>query len=293
MDTVLRYRDRHISSADIAFIASLIAQHPQAKRRALSIKLCEAWNWMQPNGALRDGVCRSLLLLLHRAGHITLPPSQSPNRRVPAKRVVAPADIEVDSEPVCGPLAALGPVEIHQVRRTPDEVLVESLLARHHYLGYKQPVGEHLKHLVVARGRPIACFAWSSAPLHLEARDQYIGWSHAARRHHLHLVAYQSRFLILPWVRVPHLASHLLGRMSRLLSASWEKVYAHPIVWTMTFVDPSRYRGTCYRAANWTYLGMTSGRGNNAPTKRTTVPPKQVFGYPLVRDFRRRLCEGG
>jgi hypothetical protein len=293
MDTVLRYRGREVSSADVAFIASLIAEHPQAKRKKLSVMLCQAWNWVQPNGALRDGVCRSLLLTLHRAGHIMLPPSQCPKRRAPARRRrVAPAEIEVPSDPVCAPLGAIGPVEIRQVRRTPEEALVEGLLARHHYLGYQQPVGEHLKYLVVARSRPVACFCWSSAPLHLDARDRYIGWSHTARRTNLRLVAYQSRFLILPWVRVPHLASHLLGRMSRQLSADWERMYAHPIYWAMTFVDPSRYRGTCYRAANWTYLGMTSGRGHNAPTKRKTVPPKQVFGYPLVRDFRRRLCEG-
>ena len=155
MDTVLRYRGREVSSADVAFIASLIAEHPQAKRKKLSVMLCQAWNWVQPNGALRDGVCRSLLLTLHRAGHIMLPPSQCPKRRAPARRRrVAPAEIEVPSDPVCAPLGAIGPVEIRQVRRTPEEGLVEGLLARHHYLGYQQPVGEHLKYLVVAGADP-------------------------------------------------------------------------------------------------------------------------------------------
>jgi len=187
-------------------------------------------------------------------------------------------------------LSEFGPIDLRQVRRTPDEPLVHSLVEQHHYLGYTQPVGEHLKYLVVAQGRPIACFCWSSAPRHLGPRDHHIGWSLAARRANIRFVAYQSRFLILPWARVPHLASHLLGRMSRQLSVDWEEVYAHPIYFTETFVDPSRGRGTCYRAANWTSLGMTTGRGKNAPTWEPNRPLKQVFGYALIKDFRRRLC---
>jgi hypothetical protein len=154
-------------------------------------------------------------------------------------------------------------------------------------------VGERLKYLVTARGQPVACFFWSSAPLRLDHRDEYIGWSKAARQANLRLVAYQSRFLILPWVRVPHLASHLLGRMSRQLSADWECVYAHPIHFVQTFVDPALYRGTCYRAANWTYLGMTTGRGNNARKQEQNRSLKQVYGYALVKNFRQRLCAVG
>jgi hypothetical protein len=146
-----------------------------------------------------------------------------------------------------------------------------------------------LKYLVRAGGRPIGCFCWSSAPRHLGLRDRYIGWSASARKANIRFVAYQTRFLILPWVRVPHLASHLLGRMSRQLSSDWEKVYAHPIYFTETFVEPERFRGTCYRAANWVELGLTQGRGNNAPTRLATRPLKQLFVLPLVRDFRARL----
>jgi hypothetical protein len=175
------------------------------------------------------------------------------------------------------------------VRRTPDEALVEQLVAQHHYRGYTRPVGEHLKYLVRAGGRPIACFCWSSAPRHLGLRDRHIGWSPSARRANIRFIAYQTRFLILPWVRVPHLASHLLGRMSRQLSSDWEAIYAHPIYFTETFVEPTRFRGTCYRAANWVELGLTSGRGNNAPTQQATRPLKQLFVYPLVKDFRARL----
>ena len=198
--------------------------------------------------------------------------------------------VEVFAVPLKGRLSELSSIQIRQVRRTGDEALVDSLIAQHHYLGYARPVGEHLKYLVTADGWPIGCFCWSSAPRHLGPRDRYIGWSAVARKANVRYVAYQSRFLILPWVRVPHLASHLLGRMSRQLSADWQKLYAHPIYFTETFVDPQRYRGTCYRAANWTYLGMTTGRGKDAPTKRPNRPLKQLYGYPLVKDFRRRLC---
>jgi hypothetical protein len=292
MDVVLRYRGRAVTGADVAFIASLIAHHPDASRRALSRKLCEAWHWVQPNGAPCDLVCRGLMLALHRAGHIVLPPTRMAPANPLAQRR-APTPVQLPEVALTAPLREIGPVTIQQVRRTPAEGLVVGLIEQYHYLHYVQPVGEHLKYLVTASGRPIACFAWSSAPLHLSPRDRHLGWSPAARQKNLRLVAYQSRFLILPWVKVPHLASHLLGRMARQLSADWERVYAHPIYFTETFVDPSRYRGTCYRAANWTYLGMTSGRGKDAPTRAPTRPPKMVFGYPLVPDFQRRLCAVG
>jgi hypothetical protein len=289
MDTVLRYRGRNIRAEDVASIRGLIADHPQASRRALSMKVCEAWGWVQENGAPRDAVCRGLLLTLHRAGQITLPPPQWLSRNPSAR--LRPAFIDVPSSPLEGSLRELGEVEIRQVRRTPDEAVVNSLIEHHHFLGYTTPVGEHLKYLVHAQGRPIACFCWSSAPRHLAPRDRHIGWSQAARKANIRFVAYQTRFLILPWVRVPHLASHLLGRMSRQLSADWERVYAHPIYFTETFVDPERNRGTCYRAANWTYLGETTGRGKDDLTNRPNRSRKHLFGYALVRDFRRRLCE--
>jgi hypothetical protein len=292
METVISHRGRTVTAADIIFIRQLIAGHPQASRRALSQRLCEAWNWRQPNGALRDMVCRGLMLALHRAGHIELPkvrhlPPNPLSRRGEARQ--KPTLARVDATPWQARLAELGPIELHQVRRTAEELLFNSLLEHYHYLGYTQPVGEHLKYLATAQGRPLAAFAWSSAPRHLGARDRFIGWSAPARRHNIRVLAYNTRFLILPFVQVPHLASHLLGRMARVLPQDWEQVYGHPVYYLETFVDPQRFRGTCYRAANWITLGPTRGLGKDAPNKIQNRPIKDILAYPLIPDFRERL----
>lgn len=288
MEPVLTYRGRQVTEPEVAFIRELIAAHPQASRRALSLELCAAWGWVQPNGHPRDMVCRGLLLALHRAGHIALPEAHwSP---LAAWRRHPPPPVEIEEAPVGGCLRDLGPLEFRQVRRSAEEDLFDGLIATHHYLGYRQPVGEHLKYLVYAGERPVACFAWSSAPRHLGPRDRFLGWSATARRCNVRLLAYNSRFLILPWVRVPHLASHLLGRMAHLLPTEWARLYGHPVYFAETFTDPTRFRGTCYRAANWIWLGQTTGRGKADLEHRPNRPLKEVWGYPLVRDFRARLA---
>ena len=285
-----RYRGREIRPEDISFIRRLIADHPALSRRRLSKKLCEVWQWKQANGALRDMVCRGLLLLLHRAGEIELPPVRyrPPN---PLAQREAPALLLIDTTSIGGSLSELQPLEIQPVRRTPDEALFNSLMEQYHYLGYEQPVGEHLKYVAWAQGRPIACLAWSSAPRHLASRDRFIGWGAEARRRNLRFLAYNTRFLILPWVAIPHLASHLLARVTKQLSADWERLYQHPVYFVETFVDPERFRGTCYRAANWILLGATTGRGKDDQTHRPNRSLKQVLGYPLTPRFRELLRE--
>ncbi len=163
------------------------------------------------------------------------------------------------------------------------------MLHAHHYLRYTQPVGEHLKYLVFAGSDPVAALAWSSAPRHLAARDRFIGWPPEIRRQHLHLLAYNTRFLIMPWLRVPLLASHLLGQVARRISEDWQALYAHPIHLLETFIDPARFCGTCYRAANWICLGLTSGRGHNARTHQCDRPRKELWVYPLSKNFRQHL----
>ena len=283
-----RYRGRVVTADDVASIRQLIAENPGTSRRRLSEKLCEAWQWKQANGALRDMVCRGLLLMLHRAGEIELPPIRFQTLN-PFVRRAHPAPMLIDTTPIASALKQLQSIELQQVRRTGDEPLFNSLMEQHHYLKYEQPVGEHLKYLAWAQGRPIACLAWSSAPRHLGGRDRYIGWSAEARRRNIRFIAYNTRFLILPWVRVPHLASHLLGRMAAILSDDWDRMYGHPIYFAETFIDPGRFRGTCYRAANWQLLGLTTGRGKNDQTNKPNRPIKEILGLPLTPRFREHL----
>jgi len=283
------YRGQSIDSGQVAFLKEFIAAHPESSRWKLSRQLCETLGWQQPNGALRDVVCRGLLLMLERAGQIELPPVRRIIRGQRRNARPRPAAVLIDTTPIQVRFTELEPVHVEQVRRTADEDLFNSLMEHHHYLGYEQPVGEHLKYLVWAQGRPVACLAWSSAPRHLGARDRFIGWSKEARKQNIALIAYNTRFLILPWVKVPHLASHILGRMTRMLSADWQRTYAHPIHLVETFVDPSRFQGTCYRAANWTFVGNTTGRGKDDRTHRQNRTIKQVLALPLTRQFRRLL----
>lgn len=290
MDEEITYRGRTVSGEDIEFIRELIRQHPQASRRRLSQLLCEAWDWRQANGALRDMVCRSMMLILHRAGHIELPAKKCSPPNPLGKRSKPATDILLDQSPIIGALRELRPLEIRQVRRTSLESLFNSLIERDHYLGYTQPVGEHLKYMVFSQDRPVACLGWSSAPWHMGPRDRFIGWSPSVRRGNLHLIACNTRFLILPWIQVPHLASHILGKMARRISADWQELYNHPIHYLETFVDQERFAGTCYRAANWQHLGQTTGRGIKDKVHKVTLSIKDVLGYPLTKDFRKRLC---
>jgi len=289
MVTILAHRGRSVSRADVAFIRALIAAHPGKSRRALSVELCRAWGWLQPNGETRDMVCRSLMLELYRAGHIELPAvRQVPNNPLAKRR--RPDPVKIDGTPIRSTLKDLGELDVRQVRRTAEEATLNGLIEQHHYLGYTQPVGEQLKHMVFAGTRPVACFTWSSAPRHLGARDRFIGWSPEARRANIRFVAYNSRFLILPWVEVPHLASHLLGRLTRALSADWQHVYGHPVHFVETFVHRERFKGTCYRAANFVCMGHTTGRGKDDQLGRPNRPIKDVLGLPLSKRFREQLC---
>ena len=291
MDLKVKYQGRVATTEHVKFIKRLIAENPNDSRRALSKRLCEAWNWVQPNGALRDMVCRGFLLRLESAGHIKLPLRKcNPNN--PLANRQQPPKVDVDETPLLTTLSSIEPLEIRQVRRSSFEEVFNSLMARHHYLGYCHPVGEHLKYIVFSEGRPLACFSWSSAPRHIGCRDQFIGWSADSRKKNLRFIVYNSRFLILPWVRIGSLASHLLGKMARVVSTDWQRVYNHSVYFLETFVDTQRFRGTCYQAANWIYLGETTGRGKNDQTHKPNRSIKAVWGYPLSKDFREVLQRG-
>ena len=288
MQIVTTYRGRNVSESDIAIIRQIIADHPHGSRRFISQEICRAWDWRQPNGALKDMVCRSLLLLLQSEGLIQLPPPKCKlpnplaNRRKPTK-------IEVDKSPVQCPIDDLFPIYLKQVRRTRLEKLFNSLISEHHYLGYTQPVGEHLKYIAFSNDRPIACLAWSSAPWYIGARDRFIGWPPEIRQANLSLIINNTRFLVLPWVEVPHLASHILALNRRRISEDWSLVYNHPVYLLETFVDTERFQGTCYKADNWSYVGDTTGRGKLSKSTTPTLSKKAVYVYPLTQNFRNRL----
>ena len=292
MDLGIKYRGKIATTEDVAFINNLIEAHPNDSRRALSVRLCKAWNWVQPNGALRDMVCRGFMLELHRAGYIRLPEKRCfPDNPLVNRRT--PKEAMIDQSPLSTTLKQILPLRFCQVRRDGLEKLFNSLIEQHHYLGYCQPVGEHLKYMVFAGDRPVACLALSSAPRHIGCRDKFIGWDAATRQTNLSLMAYNSRFLILPWVNIKFLASHVLSRLARIVAQDWQRMYRHPVYYLETFVDTERFEGTCYKAANWIYLGKTTGRGKNDHTKKPNRSLKAVYGYPLIKEFRKKLGVSG
>ena len=281
---------RKITDGEIALIRDLMAQHRDWGRTRLSEELCRCWNWRNAQGRIKDMAARTLLLKLERRGCIELPARQRPssnhfrNRRAP---LVEPA-----AEPIRSDLSKLRPLSASLVvPRSDDLRLFKGLLGRHHYLGHRNTVGENLRYLIRDRhGRPLACALFGSAAWKCADRDRFLGWDRACRERNLQALTNNTRFLILPWVEVPHLASHVLGLIARRIRDDWQAKYAHPVHALETFVDRSRFKGTCYRAANWMRLGATQGRTRNDRNRRIEAPVKDVYLFPLIPDFRRELC---
>lgn len=289
MESDFIYHGRQVTHGDIASIRTLIANNSDTSRWFISRELCRQWNWRQQNGALKDMVCRGLLLKLDSVGLITLPPRKRITNN-PLVNRKPPELVKVNQTPIVCDIEDIQPIELRSVRKTQYEKLYNSLIHEHHYLGYTHPIGENLKYIVFSKGRSLACMGWTSAVRHIGCRDRFIGWSSEIRKKNLHLIAYNTRFLILPWVKVPYLASHLLGLSARIVPGDWLVFYKHPIYFLETFVDTERHEGTCYKAANWIYLGKTTGRGKNDQTHKQNRSLKAVFGYPLHKSFRRILC---
>jgi len=282
-----KYRKLVVKSDEINQIKQLIKDHPSWSRRKLSKQVCEDFNWRQDNGYLRDMVCRSFLLELDRSGYIKLPPIKfRPNN--PLKNRKKPAKVLLDETPIL----TNDNIEIVQVRSTPHERLYDSLIEQYHYLGYVYPVGEYLKYIFFIKDRPLGCICFSSTVRHIKCRDEYIGWTKLQREANLHLTAYNTRFLLLPWVSIYCLASQLLSRTVKIVSKDWQRYFNHPIYYLETFVDTERFAGTCYKAANWRYLGTTTGRGKNDQTGKANRSIKAVLGYPLSNNFREVLQNG-
>ncbi|MDX2513390.1 MAG: DUF4338 domain-containing protein, partial [Desulfobacterales bacterium] len=285
----ITYRRRSVSKQDIKNINEIIDAHPGKSRRFISQEVCRAWDWRQPNGVLKDMVCRSLLLILDSEGFIKLPPRKftPPNPLANRKK---PSCVEVDQTSIQGPLADLLPIKLVPIRKTRFEKIFNGLVSEHHYLGYTQPVGEHLKYIAFSNDRPIACLSWGSAPWYIGVRDRFIAWSKKIRENNLHLIANNLRFLIMPWVEVSCLASYLLALNRHCLSQDWQDLYGHPVYRIETFVDTEKYRGTCYKADNWICVGQTTGQGKLSKSRQPLLSKKAVYVYPMTKNFRRELC---
>jgi hypothetical protein len=270
-------------------VRDLVAGHPQWSRYRLSRELCILWNWRTPTGQWKDMAARTLMLKLAQRGWLTLPQRRapSPNRH----RLAAPPERAWETEPITGNLSDLGTVEIIEVSSQPEgRAEVRAALAKFHYLGYRTSVGENLQYVVRDGGaRLLAVVVFGAPAWKCAARDQWIGWSPRQREERLGRIANNSRFLILPWVRVAHLASWILGGVARRISADWRHKYGHPVELLETFVERERFAGTGYRAANWQVLGATTGRSRQDRRRRLQVPVKEVFVYPLRRHFREEL----
>lgn len=281
---------RRLGPEDIGLVRHWLATEPYWNRSRLSRELCERWNWRNGAGRLKDMACRTLLLKLERRGQIRLPTRQRPSPNARRNRLAI--EVPCDRTPVECALGALQPVRIEPLGGShPDMALFRSLLQRHHYLGLRNCVGENLKYLARDRaGHPVGCLLFGAAAWKARARDEWIGWTVAQRERGLPHLANNTRFLVLPWVRVPHLASHLLGAVTRRLDADWRAKYGHGIEALETFVDRERFRGTCYRAAGWLHVGATTGRSRNDRKQTLSVPVKDIYMRPLFPDFRRRLC---
>jgi hypothetical protein len=289
VDRELVIQGRTIRPEDVALIRAWLQAHPDSNRTRLSRELCAAWNWRNGAGRLKDMAARSLLLKLEARGQIQLPPRRTAsvnglrNRQAP--------QIDHDQSPLAGPLKLLQPVRVQPVAQGSSEALLfRSLLQRYHYLGHRNCVGENMKYLAQdRRGRPLACLLFGSAAWKSAARDRWIGWSDQARRRHLGLLTNNTRLLILPWVRVPHLVSHLLGRVTARLSADWQQKYGHPIYLVESFVQQPRFAGLCYRAAGWMQVGLTTGRTRNDDGLKPRTAPKALYLKTLRVDTKRRL----
>jgi Domain of unknown function (DUF4338) len=281
---LLHYRARTIGPAELVFIRATIAAHAAEGRTRISQRLCAAWDWRQPNGALKEYACRDLLLRLEERGHLTLPPRRrAADGPCQQDRLVAP--------PPPGPpltAAELDTLVVRPVARA-ERPLWKACLAHYHYLGYRPGAGEQLGYVAYLEGQLVACLAWGAAAYRNAPREASLGWDLVTKRARLPLVVQNTRFLLLPWVRVPHLASKILAATCRRLSADWQGRYGHGLLLAETFVDPTRFRGTCYRAANWVCLGPTHGAGKRGNRYRRHGVPKLVFVYPLHRRAREWL----
>jgi hypothetical protein len=281
-----------ITPVQIELIQKLISSNPTWSRTRLSVELCRIWDWRYPDGHPKEISCRDLLRQLDAEGLVNLPPCrQQPNFKPGHKN-----NIQLmlhDNSEIIADIGAIIPLHLEILQERSFQMQeFKSLLEQHHYLGFDRTVGENLKYLVYSRqGKLLACLLFGSSAWACAPRDQFIGWNAPSRRNHLIFTTNNTRFLILPWVKVPHLASHILGLIVRRIASDWQEKYGHPLYILETFVEKERFKGTCYKAANWVHVGETTGRSRNDRYSNLQVPIKDIYLYPLDKHFREFLID--
>jgi hypothetical protein len=292
VDQILIVQGRRLDGSELEQLRHWVSGHPGWSRRRLSVALASRWDWRNAAGQLKDMAARTLLLKLHQRGLVELPPRrQAPTNRMRCLAPELPLAEEAPPDAINCALADLGPLQVHEVSRDATErAWVKGALVRYHYLGFNGAVGQNLQYVVSdGQGRHLACLVFGAAAWKCQDRDRFIGWSAPQRERNLPLVANNTRFLLLPSVRVRRLGSWILGRIQRRLAKDWEAKYGHPVVLVETFVEQPRFQGTVYRAANWQRVGRTTGRTRQDRHTRIQVAAKDIYVYPLRRGFRKVL----
>lgn len=285
-DTVLLF-GRDFTKDDLWVIKETVRRFPKLSQTELAHTICENLNWVTPNGRNKVESCMYLLKKLDSEGNIELPKKRRPDKLKQAQ-IIATSRTDVPGE-IKGDLDEVG-VQLELVLERPEIRLWNEYVERYHFLGYRRPFGSHQRYFILSReGRPLGCILFAASAWALTVRDQWISWTEADRSKRLHLVINNTRFLIFPWVHVKNLASRSLSLAAKRLSYDWQDRYGYSPVLLETFVDPEKYLGTCYKAANWILLGETAGRGRMDRHKRYLSSPKHIYVYPLHRDFRSIL----
>lgn len=288
MEKTIVVQGKKITYKDIELVRQTINTNPSWNRTRLSKELCILWNWRAANGQLKDMASRSFLLKLEKHGYITLPARQRSSGGN-HKKVSIPY-VSHKTSPIACDLSSLTPLRIELVRDKDLLELFKCLFFIYHYLRFSGTVGENMKYMIFDKeGRPLSCLLFGSAAWKIAARDEFIGWNADTRKTNLNLLTNNMRFLILPWVKVPHLASHILGRVVRRIRKDWMDRYSHPIYMLETFVERKRFRGICYQAANWKYVGQTKGYSRSDKHATPKVSIKDIYLLPLVKKFREAL----
>lgn len=269
-------------------IRNVITENPTWNRTKISKHICRLWGWQSPNGYLKDVSCRDMLRELGKTGRINLPAALAPSRTCGSSDKVK--HLAHNMTPVCVKLSELRPLHINTVSAGKELVLFKSLIDQHHYLQYDRAIGENMKYMIYScDGRPLSCLLFGSAAWSCRERDNFIGWDKSERLRGLSLITNNSRYLIAPWIKVEHLASHILSLVARRILDDWQHKYGHPVYCLETYVEIGRFRGICYRAANWIHVGSTTGRGRDGGHHNAILPTKDVYLYPLTSQYKKLL----